>query len=76
MQNPQSKLFRQEIVQAWAKITNIRWRTKMRNMKIRGSGELYRSFIVNVVSDAQGNVVRIDFDNLLQVPSLRIVYCQ
>jgi hypothetical protein len=61
MQSTQSKLSQQEIAQAWAKITIIRWRTKMRNLKVLSSGELYRSFVFNVVSSAQGDLTKIEF---------------
>ena len=61
MQSPRNKLSQQEIAQAWAKITIIRWRIKMRNLKVQSSGELYRSFVFNVVSSAQGDLTKIEF---------------
>ena len=50
-----------EIADAWAKITIKRWLKKIQGMKIGSSGELAKSFLFDVISSAQGDLVKIDF---------------
>ena len=64
MQSSQTKLSQNEIAQAWAKITIIRWRRKLLSLKVdpsRGSGgDLFKSFVFNVIGGAQGDVTKIE----------------
>ena len=47
--------------QAWADIVVNRWLERMDHLKIHDSYELANSFIVEVVTQAQGDISRIEF---------------
>ena len=45
----------------FAKYTIERWQERMKKVKVRGTGELYRSFVFHVQRDANGDVELMAF---------------
>jgi hypothetical protein len=50
-----------QVADAWANITIKEWRTKIVAQKMNRSNQLWQSFITNVVSQADGDLVKIEF---------------
>ncbi len=59
--NSKEKLSQAQTADAWAKITVKVWREKIVKLKIIDRSQLWQSFLHNVVSQAGGDVTRIEF---------------
>ena len=57
----EKQLTQAQVADAWAKITVKEWRTKLVKLKAVRSNQLWQSFIHNVVSRADGDVIKIAF---------------
>ena len=50
-----------QVADAWAKITVKVWRDKLVKLKAVKSSQLWQSFVSNVISQANGDVIKIEF---------------
>jgi len=57
----EKQLTKAQVADAWAKITVKVWKEKLTKLKCVNSGKLLNSFIHNVVSQANGDVLKIEF---------------
>ncbi len=51
----------EETVQKWAEIVIQRWQAKIQELDVIDTGELQKSFSSQVISDAQGDPVKVTF---------------
>ncbi len=61
MGNIQEKLSQVQVADNWARITIKVWRDKIVKLKAVDHSQLWQSFIYDVIAEAGGNVIKIEF---------------
>ena len=59
--NVKEKMSDAQIADAWAKITIKIWRQNIVKMKLINTNQLFQSFVENVISAANGDLLKIEF---------------
>jgi hypothetical protein len=57
----EKQLTKAQVADAWAKFTIKEWRSKLTKLKAADSGQLWMSFVSNVINQANGDVLKIEF---------------